>query len=184
MSKYTESDFWATLGQVEDVRNELMEIDKKDLENVDFYVSELNKAHYNLQTIQECIKDAWDEMYEVISDFEDFDAVQLLNNREIIRKRVEKAMESIGDFIPDEGETVDEEKDIHYEVFESRDDETETMECFECFEEAASFLQTIRNAFPERSFYADKWTGHGLNAIIEAIEEELSEPLDGENEHE
>jgi len=64
---------------------------------------------------------------------------------------------------------MDDEKNIHYEVFESRDDETETIESFDSLIEALGFLFTLFEN-KKGAFYVDKWIGHGLNSIVEAID--------------
>jgi hypothetical protein len=91
------------LGRVEKIRNLLY--DKNGME--DPLAEELNQAHYSLQLLQEELESAWNEIYEIFSDFEDLGDGDIVNLKETIHGRVEKAMELIGEEIPDQGEQME-----------------------------------------------------------------------------
>jgi hypothetical protein len=78
------------LGRVEDVRNALYDLEEDSL------AESLNQAHYSLQLLQENIGIVWEELYEVFADYEDMPDADLVRCKTVIKKRIEKAMEGLG----------------------------------------------------------------------------------------
>ena len=77
-------------------------------------------------------------------------------------------------YTDEDGEEMDENA-IHYHVYETVDEEVDNLEFFKNFADAYGFLITLKENIGNRSFFADRWKGYGLNAEIQDIHEEMDE---------
>ena len=91
--------------------------------------------------------------------------------REQFRECLNDYMNEVYETPYDENQETDE--DIHYEVYEVIGDDIDQIDSFDNIDEALSLLNTLKFYFENRHFYADKWNGHGLNANVGDIEEDI-----------